>query len=70
MRNNSYTLEIDSSACIIIADYERNLSGLKKALMAVESYSRLHKLFSAKIICSKTKEEVWSISYANPPEMG
>ena len=67
MRNNSYTLEIDTSVCIIIADYERNLSGLKRALLVVESYNRLNKLFSAKITCSKTKEEVWSISYANPP---
>lgn len=66
MLNNTYTLEIDTSDCIIISDYERNLNGLKEALVTAKSYCRSNKLFSAKIICSETKEEVWSISYAKP----
>lgn len=67
MLNNTYTLEIDASDCIIISDYERNLDGLKEALATVKCYCRLNKLLSAKIICSETKEEVWSISYAKTP---
>ena len=65
--NNSYTLEIDTSVCIIISEYEKSSLGLEKAFACIESYIRSNKHFSAKIFCSKTNQEVWSISRANLP---
>jgi hypothetical protein len=48
-----------------MSEYERNKTGLKNALLAVETYVRLNKDFSAKIFCSETNQEVWSTCHAN-----
>jgi hypothetical protein len=59
---NNYILEIETSSCILISEYSKNKNGFKKALMKTEALMRVKEILSARILCSDSKEIVWSLS--------
>jgi hypothetical protein len=61
LNNNKYILEVKTDLCVYISFYSKNKSGFKKALMKAQSLMAVKKIFSAKIFCSASKEEVWSL---------
>jgi hypothetical protein len=60
--NNKYILEIETECCIMISEYSKSIEGLEGALNKVESFILIGKSFSAQIVCSNSKEIVWSLS--------
>ena len=58
---DNYILEIETSSCILISIYEKNKSGLKKALIKTEALMRVKEILSAQILCFNSKEVVWSL---------
>lgn len=68
--NNKYILEIETEACILISVYERDSVGLESALIKIETFILMGKEFFAQILCSNSKEVVWSSSYAKSSGLG
>jgi len=62
LNNNKYILEIETSSCILISEYSKNKNGFKKALMKTQDLMRVKEILSAHILCSNSKEIVWSLS--------
>ena len=62
LNNNKYILEIETETCILISEYSKNKNGFKKALMKTEALMRVKEILSAHILCSDSKEIVWSLS--------
>lgn len=65
VNKDKYILEIETSSCILISIYEKNKSGLKKALMKTEALMRVKEILSAQILCSNSKEVAWSLGKRN-----
>lgn len=61
----SYILEVETSVCISISVYEKSRSGLVLALKKAKQFMKEEKDCLVKIICSESKEEVWSNICAN-----
>ena len=59
---NNYILEIETETCILISEYSKNKNGFKKALMKTEALMRVKEILSAHILCSNSKEIIWSLS--------
>ncbi len=62
LNNNKYILEIETETCILISEYSKNKNGFKKALMKTQDLMRVKEILSAHILCSNSKEIVWSLS--------
>lgn len=62
LNNNKYILEIETETCILISEYSKNKNGFKKALMKTQALMRVKEILSAHILCSNSKEIVWSLS--------
>lgn len=60
--NNKYILEIETEACILVSVYDKSREGLQKAFEKTEKFLLDREVVSAKILCSNSKEEVWSLS--------
>lgn len=58
---NKYILEIEKNSCILISVYEKDWWGLQNAFERVENFLLDKEVVSAKILCSNSKEEVWSL---------
>ena len=59
---NNYILEIETETCILISEYSKNKNGFKKALMKTQDLMRVKEILSAHILCSNSKEIIWSLS--------
>ena len=59
---NNYILEIETETCILISVYSKNKNGFKKALMKTQDLMRVKEILSAHILCSNSKEIIWSLS--------
>jgi hypothetical protein len=62
LNNNKYILEIETETCILISEYSKNKNGFKKALMKTQDLMRVKEILSAHILCSDSKEIIWSLS--------
>jgi hypothetical protein len=62
LNNNKYILEIETETCILISEYSKNKNGFKKALMKTQALMRVKEILSAHILCSDSKEIIWSLS--------
>lgn len=58
---NKYILEIERKSCIIISVYDKNREGLQRAFEKIENFLLDKEVVSVKILCSNSKEEVWSL---------
>lgn len=58
---NKYILEIEKESCILISVYDKNREGLQRAFEKIENFLLDKEVVSAKILCSNSKEEVWSL---------
>ena len=58
---NKYILEIEKKSCILISVYDKNREGLQRAFEKIENFLLDKEVVSAKILCSNSKEEVWSL---------
>jgi hypothetical protein len=58
---NKYILEVERNSCIIISVYDKNREGLQRAFEKIENFLLDKEVVSAKILCSNSKEEVWSL---------
>ena len=58
---NKYILEIEKKSCILISVYDKNREGLQKAFEKMENFLLDREVVSVKILCSNSKEEVWSL---------
>ena len=58
---NKYILEIEKKSCILISVYDKNREGLQSAFEKIENFLLDKEVVSAKILCSNSKEEVWSL---------
>ena len=59
--NNKYILEIEKKSCILISVYDKNREGLQRAFEKIENFLLDREVVSVKILCSNSKEEVWSL---------
>lgn len=66
---NKYILEIETEACTLVSVYEKTREGLENAFFRIESFLMNQKSSEIKILCSDSKEIVWSISDASLPQM-
>ena len=67
--DNKYILEIETEACTLVSVYEKTREGLGNAFLRIESFLMSQKSSEIKILCSNSKEIVWSISDASLPQM-
>lgn len=58
---NKYILEIEKKSCILISVYDKNREGLQRAFEKIENFLLDREVVSVKILCSNSKEEVWSL---------
>ena len=58
---NKYILEIEKKSCILISVYDKNREGLQRAFEKIENFLLDKEVVSVKILCSNSKEEVWSL---------
>ena len=58
---NKYILEIEKKSCILISVYDKNREGLQRAFDKIENFLLDREVVSVKILCSNSKEEVWSL---------
>jgi len=63
--DNKYILEIERNSCILVSVYERNREGLQRAFEKTEKFLLDNEVVSARILCSNSKEEVWSLGSQN-----
>ena len=62
---NKYILEIERNSCILVSIYDKNREGLQRAFEKIEKFLIDKEVVSAKIVCSNSKEEVWSLGNRN-----
>jgi hypothetical protein len=58
---NKYILEVERNSCILISVYDKNREGLQRAFEKIENFLLDKEVVSVKILCSNSKEEVWSL---------
>lgn len=65
VEKNKYILEIERNSCILVSVYDKNREGLQRAFEKLENFLLDNEVVSAKILCSNSKEEVWSLGSQN-----
>jgi hypothetical protein len=61
VNKNKYILEVERNSCILISVYDKNREGLQMAFEKNEKFLLDKEVVSAKILCSDSKEVVWSL---------
>jgi hypothetical protein len=61
VNKNKYILEVERNSCILISVYDKNREGLQRAFEKIENFLLDKEVVSAKILCSDSKEVVWSL---------